>query len=69
MSTKFFTNYNSNSLLTGFEQQHNTKFFKVLSKENGFQDAIDFLNIEKPKVDYLIHQPGVRKLFITEEAF
>lgn len=56
-------------VLSGFEQQYNTKFFKVLSKENGFQAAIDFINIEKPKVDNLIHQLVVSKLFITEEAF
>ncbi len=56
-------------MLTGFEQQHKTKFYKVLSKENGFEAAKDFLNTEKPKVDNLIHQLGVSELFITEEAF
>ena len=56
-------------MLNGFEQQHKTKFYKVLSKENGFEAAKDFLNNEKPKVDNLIHELGLTQLFITEDAF
>ncbi len=56
-------------LLEGFEQEHKTKFFKVLSDKNGFEAAAEFLDNEKPKVDNLVKQLGLTDLFITEGNF
>jgi 5-methylcytosine-specific restriction endonuclease McrBC GTP-binding regulatory subunit McrB len=56
-------------LVGGFKQERKTKFFRILSQTAGFEAAKEFLNNEKSKIDALIENLGLGRLFITEEEF
>ena len=57
------------NLLGGFEKIKETQFRKLLSPNDGFNAASQFLDDIKPAIDELVKQSDLQRLFIEETDF
>lgn len=53
----------------GFEKESETKYYKILSSDKGFEVAKDFLDNIKPKIDELAIKNNLQEIFISPEKF
>jgi len=67
---KILSFYNKfRDIVGGFSKEDETKYLKLLSKDDGFGAATDFLDNIKPKTDELVKQSDLAELFITPAKF